>query len=133
MAFRNVVVAVNGSPASDLALARAMDISRAASARLAVLGVEEPAPIFAQAEAWGRRDGQLHAAVEAAVDLARQAGVEAAGLIRAGYPAEVIVVYSVEQRCDLVVIGAGDRGPGAIGRMADKVVDLAPCAVLVVR
>ncbi|MBI3978892.1 MAG: universal stress protein [Chloroflexi bacterium] len=133
MAYQNVVVAVDGSQTGDLALRRALGIARAAGARLVVLGVEEPAPPFAGGSDWGRRNGQLQAAVEAAVGAARQAGVEVEGQVCTGYPAEVIVRYCAEHACDLVVLGANEGGDGPLGRTADKVVDLATCAVLVAR
>src|SRR6266536_2426761 len=101
MGYRNVVVAVHGTPASEVALRRALDVARAAGAQLAVLGVEEPRPPFAGGEDAGWRNGELHAAVEAAVDAAHQAGLEAEGQVLGGYPAEVIVRYCAERGSDL--------------------------------
>jgi nucleotide-binding universal stress UspA family protein len=135
MAYRNIVVGIDGSESSQRALQRAVRLARAEGGQPAVLGVEELLPVFAgaheAAQAW--RNGRLHAAVEAAVGVARQEGIAAEGQVLAGYPAEVIVTYSTERHCDLIVVGAGDRPGGSLGGTADKVVDRAPCAVLVVR
>ncbi|HZT07729.1 MAG TPA: universal stress protein [Chloroflexota bacterium] len=133
MAYRNIVVAVHGTPASDVALHRAIGIARAEHAELTVLGVDEPLPPFAPGGEGGRRNGQLHAAVEAAVGTARRSGVEVQGQVLSGYPAEAIVQYCETNDCDLLVVGAGNQRPGPVGRTADKVVGLAPCGVLVAR
>lgn len=133
MAYRKVVVAVDGSSVSEVALRRAVAIARTSGARLAVLGVEEPVPPFADAATWGRQNGHVHAVVQAATEAARQAVVSADGEVEVGYPADVIVRYCAEQACDLVVVGANDRGAGPLGPTADKVVDLVGCAVLVTR
>jgi nucleotide-binding universal stress UspA family protein len=133
MAYQNVVVAVDGSRASEIALQQALSVSRAAGARLAVVGVEAPALPFAEGTEWARVNGRLRAAVEAAVGAARQAGVKAEGEVLVGYPAEVIVRYCAERSCDLVVVGTNHQNAGSLGGTADKVVDLATCAVLVAR
>jgi nucleotide-binding universal stress UspA family protein len=130
MAYRNIVVGFDGSPQSERALRAALGIARVARARLWVLGVEEPAPRFAPAADPRRGNGRLRAVIEAAVGLARGAGIDAEGHVSAGYPAEVIVRFGAEQACDLVVVGASEH-PG--GRTADKVVDRAASAVLVAR
>jgi nucleotide-binding universal stress UspA family protein len=133
MGYRNVLVAVDGSEMSKRAVERAVGLARAERARLVMLGVDEAAPPFIESggEAW--RDGQVYAAVEAAVGAARQAGVSAEGIVVDGYPAEVIVRYSTELECDLVVVGAPDPREASHGDTADKVTDLATCSVLVTR
>jgi nucleotide-binding universal stress UspA family protein len=133
MAYRSVLVGVTGSPASEVALRRAVDVARGNGGRLTVLGVQEPEPIFAESRRPDQRNGRLDAAVQAAVAVARRAGVAAEGHVLAGYPAEVIVRWCVEHGCDLVVLGASDDDAASIGRTADRVADLAPCAVLVAR
>jgi nucleotide-binding universal stress UspA family protein len=133
MAYRNIVVAVNGSTASGRALQRAVCVAQAVGARLTVLGVDEPILPFTEGADQGQRNEQLHTAVEIAVDAARRAGVAAQGLVIAGYPAEVIVRYSTEHDSDLIVLGATDQGMVSLGATADKVVDLARCGVLIAR
>jgi nucleotide-binding universal stress UspA family protein len=131
MVFRHVLVAVNGSPQSEEALRRAASVARTTGARLTVLGVKEAAPIFA-AGAHSSIDG-IDRAVNAAVEAARHMGVEAGKQVLNGYPAEAILRWGEEHHCDLIVIGSSDKGVGSVGRTTDKVVDLAPCAVLVAR
>jgi nucleotide-binding universal stress UspA family protein len=131
MTYRHVLVAVNGAPPSEVALRRAIGIARTAGARLTVMGVKETAPIFMESVRW-QEDG-IDDAVEAATAVAQRMGVEAEGQVLTGYPAEAIVRWCEDHGCDLVVIGTSDAEMGSVGRTADKVVDLAPCAVLVAR
>jgi nucleotide-binding universal stress UspA family protein len=130
MSYQHILVAFDGSTESEVALRVALCIARTSKGRLDILGVEEPAPLVAPTE--GSPDGELRAGVAAAVEIARGAGVEAAGHVRAGYPAEVIVRFGVENGCDLVVVGASGAF-GRLGHTADKVVDQAASAVLVAR
>lgn len=131
MPYQHIVVAFDGSTESELALRMALSIARTANGRVDILGVDEPAPLFALERK--AADGELRAAVGAAVEIARGAGVEAAGHVLAGYPAEVIVRFGGENGCDLVVVGAPAGAGRHLGRTADKVVDQAASAVLVAR
>jgi len=57
-------------------------------------------------------------------------------LVADGLPAEEIVRVSQERHCDLIVMGTHGRGGVAhllLGSVAEKVVRIAPCAVLTVR
>lgn len=132
MTYRSLLVGVDGSAASARAVERAVDLARVAGAQLVVVGVEEPRPPFAIGPAGWPGPVDLQQAVGAAVARARRAGVGADGMVLAGYPAEVIVRVSAERSCDLVVVGASASTNGS-GRTADKVADLATCAVLVAR
>jgi len=131
--YRNVLVAFDGSEMSTRALECAVDIARTSGARLLVLAVAENAPPFAAAVAENHKNGRLRSAVESALGTARRAGVSADATIVDGYPAEVIVRNGAELDCDLIVVGAPADGECRPGRTADKVVELARSAVLVVR
>jgi len=69
--FQNVLVAVDGTRRSDATFRRALRIAQQSGAQLAVLAVEEPAPVFAAGVRWGPHNGHLRAAVDAAVTTAR--------------------------------------------------------------
>lgn len=133
MAYRNVLVAVNGSPSSEAAWRLAVSIVRASGGRLRVVGVEETPPPFVGEGSDAPRGARWRALVNTVIETARAAGVDAAGEVLRGYPAEVIVGHGSDCGCDLIVIGTSTGHPGALGRTADKVVDLAACGVLVVR
>jgi nucleotide-binding universal stress UspA family protein len=132
MAYQHIVVAVDGSASSREALERGIELARR-SHELTILGIEEPWPVHAEAKSRASGNGHLDAIVADAVGHAQQAGVQAHGQVLHGYPAEVLVKFSAEHECDLVVLGAGPRVSTWLGSTADKVVDRATCAVLIVR
>ena len=68
--------------------------------------------------------------------LARNRGLETDQVIRRGIPHRQIAELAREMGCDLIVIGqVGTHGPQRthIGSVAERVIESAPCPVLVVR
>jgi nucleotide-binding universal stress UspA family protein len=87
-----------------------------------------------QLEEYYRDEG--HAALRQARERLDRAGVKYAFHIGIGAPAEVIVEYAKKFRCHQICIGT--RGLGSVaglllGSVANKVIHLAPCPVLLVR
>ncbi|GFK94093.1 Putative universal stress protein [Fundidesulfovibrio magnetotacticus] len=76
-------------------------------------------------------------AVEAAKAVAKDAGVEAEGVVKQGVsPADLIVEYAGEIGAGLIVLGSrGKKGIERflLGSVAGKIVTHAPCSVLVIR
>jgi nucleotide-binding universal stress UspA family protein len=71
-----------------------------------------------------------------AIERARLRGLDVSAAVVSGHPAEVIVAYARRHQTDLIVMG--HRGMSnlqrfLVGSVADRVVDHAPCMVLVVR
>jgi nucleotide-binding universal stress UspA family protein len=71
-----------------------------------------------------------------AIEAARMRGLDMAAVIVSGHPAEAILDYARQQRTDLIVMG--HRGMSNlrrffVGSIADRIVDHAPCMVLIVR
>jgi nucleotide-binding universal stress UspA family protein len=80
------------------------------------------------------------AALDDLVREARAKGLEARAAVRTGVAHQEIVALALDERADLIVIGThgGTHGRGGINRVllgsvADRVIRLAPCAVLTVR
>jgi len=139
--YRTILVPFDGSAGAWQALRTALRLAREASAALTLLSVEERLPHFAAAVGEIEEEKELEnhyfaRVQQEAVALARAHGVEPATAIRAGPAAHVIVRYAEEQGCDLIVIGASGHS-GVWGRLlgatTDRVVDHAPCDVLVAR
>jgi nucleotide-binding universal stress UspA family protein len=66
---------------------------------------------------------------------ARASGPEARAAVRTGVPYREIVALALDERADLIVIGSHGRGGlnrMLLGSVADRVIRLAPCAVLAV-
>lgn len=87
-----------------------------------------------QLEEYYRDEG--HAALKAARERLDHAGVKYLPHIGIGAPAEVIVEYAKKKHCHQICIGT--RGLGSVaglllGSVANKVIHLAPCPVLLVR
>lgn len=138
--FRNILVAYDGSEGARAALERAAALARLSGAALHLVAVgrlpeyaetrDEVDEAREQAERYYGR--QLE---EAVASLAAQ-GLTAVAHLAYGKPSEEIVRLAGELGADLVVVGTRPHHPlrrRLLGGTADKVVDLAPCAVLVVR
>ena len=146
MKLRSIVVATDFSPVAESAFRLGLAVARAAGARLTIChAVPLEIAIYAGIPLGLR--GELEATLRAkqesdrkkAVRLAgraEKAGVKAAALIEEGDPAAVVLAVAKKAKADLVVTGSHGRGGAAhllLGSVAEKVVRLAPCAVLVVK
>ena len=138
--FRRLVVAVDGSENSLLALDRAIRLAATVDAPLDIVSVEEELPRYAT-----KRDELSAARTEAeryfaglhaqAALQAAQRGVRTVTKILIGHEVRSLLDYVRDQRADLLVLGA--RGHSAVwdaflGSTADKVVAHAPASVAVV-
>ena len=76
------------------------------------------------------------AALEDLVREAHAKGLDARAAVRTGVAHEEIIALALDERADLIVIGACGRGSlkrMLLGGVTDRVTRLAPCAVLTVR
>ena len=141
--FTRVLCAVDFSPASLRALAMAQSLAGEAAARLCVLHVVEPVSVFEPVVAAGpqteaasadvRREARHR--IEQLIADDTRAFTDVAEIVVAGKPYREILRAAVEQRSDLVVIGAhgGRLGLPAFGSTTNHIVREAACPVLTVR
>lgn len=139
--YRSVLVATDGSANSDFAIRSAVNIAKKNDARLTVLYVLDPESQSGIAGSLDVSEGIAQAAKEYSADafararaLCDQAGIGMDTLILSGQPAEKIVEESVNH--DLCVcgsLGRTDAKRAMIGSVAEKVVRMAHCPVLVCR
>lgn len=147
--YKKIIVAVDDSETSHCALAEAINIARAASARLHIVHVADEVLL-----------GMHHRAVTTTLDFEhamtaiRDAGVNILEAARAtagaaGVEAEIILLETMKRRvsevlvdkarelgCDLIVIGRhGQRGLALLllGSVAEQVARLSDASVLLVR
>ena len=139
-----ILLAIDGSPASDVAC-RLLSTTRWPEGSVVdVVGVVEPlvdllgVGVVQEVDAPDGReaDPELTAALDAAEAALRQTGLMVRRARLVGRPASAIVAEAAEFRAELIVLG--NRGRGRIERMlvgsvSAEVVDHAPCSVLVVR
>jgi nucleotide-binding universal stress UspA family protein len=139
--FRNILVAVDGSPTAEAALEEAIELAHSDGARLVLISVAVP-PRF-------RNSGPLYVPYPTEDDLARAAcdvveraealvpaDVPVSSVVRVGRPATAIVAQAEKGGHDLVVVGS--RGLGLLlslllGSVSRSVSARSPVPVLVVR
>jgi nucleotide-binding universal stress UspA family protein len=138
--FTNILVAIDGSPASEKALATAVDLAIQYNANLTAIGVAEVPEVVGMvdevdelresAESHFRQLGQ------AAVDFARSRGVAMRSVVVRGHAADAIVRYSESEKMNLVVIGHHGHSRIArffLGSTTDRVSEHCPCSVVIVK
>jgi nucleotide-binding universal stress UspA family protein len=145
-AYRRILVAVDGSPASLKGLREAIRLAKDGGSQLVLLNVVNEFYAFATLDGFAPgadlvpalREGGRRT-LEKAKALADKAGVRARTVLRetlGGPAADTIVREARKQRADLVVLGThGRRGLRRVvlGSDAEQVVRAAPVPVLLVR
>lgn len=146
--FKHLLVPTDGSALSQDAVARAVAFAREAGARItffhaqpevpvAYLGVGAIADPQLTLQAQQRLDGAAHEILDAAMQLAREAGVDGQPVARVGSrPYELIIGTAQAQGCDLIFMAShGRRGVEALllGSETQKVLTHSTVPVLVYR
>jgi nucleotide-binding universal stress UspA family protein len=136
--FSHIVLALDGSAASEAALAAAGELARRDGARVTVVHVAEFVPATNPGYPVEAGEQLVRERIAAHVGQLRSAGIETRRVgdhSVVGGPAHVIARIARESGADLIVTGT--RGHGALadillGSVAQKLLHLAPCPVLVV-
>jgi nucleotide-binding universal stress UspA family protein len=140
MMFGKILHANDGSENAFRALELALAIAKQNNSQLHMISVEEIAymPEFIEEvrEETGTAARRFHGVLQRARKLAQDAQVQLDTHVLPGHPVQTIVVLATELNVDLLVIGA--RGHSAlyerlVGSRADRIMQLAPCPVLVVK
>jgi nucleotide-binding universal stress UspA family protein len=144
--FRSIVVGTDGSDTATKAVRQAVDLARSVGAKLELVSAYEPVP--AQRLNDERRQApedlqwainpreDVDATLEAAAEVAREAGIAVDVYARQGDPADAILDVAEEQEADLIVVGnKGMTGAKRflLGSVPNKVSHHAPCSVLIIR
>ena len=143
MSFKKILVATDFSKESAVALDTAIDFARATGASIEVVHVvEEPIATVGGAHAYAfdvpeLRGELLKMAEQALTDIQKaHEGVPLATRALVGYAARTIVEMATDEQVDLIVLGSHGRHALTrllMGSVAERVVRLAPCAVLTVK
>jgi len=138
--FKKILQANDGSDHAFKAFAFAVDIARRDKAELHMVSVEEipymPEYIEEVREEKGTAARRYHAVVQRAIALAQEHHMKLHVHVLAGHPVRDIVELAAELKADLLVIGATGHSAvyeRMIGSRADRLIQLAPCPVLVVK
>jgi nucleotide-binding universal stress UspA family protein len=138
--FHKILVAIDGSPASEKALDVAIDLAVHYNADLTAISVAEVPEVVGMVdevdelrqgtEAHFRRIG------EAAVEYARSRGVALRCVILRGHAADAIVRYAETEQMNLVVLGRHGHSRITrffLGSTSDRVSEHCPCSVMIVK
>ncbi len=143
--YQRIMVAVDGSDTAERGLQEAIKLARDQKARLAIAHVIDIVVVngeegFSETVMDTMRDyarDTLDKARKAATDAGVDADVQAPEIVTSGYRvADKIVELARDWKADLLVIGThGRRGFSRmlLGSVAEGVVRLAPCPLLLVR
>jgi nucleotide-binding universal stress UspA family protein len=138
--FERILVAIDGSPASEKALAAAVDLAAHYRAEVTAIGVAEVPEVVGMVDEVDElcRGSEAHFGQlgESAVEFARSRGVALRSVVVRGHAADAIVRYAEHERSDLVVIG--QHGHSRItrfflGSTSDRVSEHTHCSVMIVK
>ena len=138
--YSRILVANDGSPGGQKALSGAIELARKLSAELHMVTVEElprfPASIDEIAEEKDEANYRFAPVIDAAKAEAKGAGAAIETHLVPGQVAEGVIGLIKQLRADLLVVGFMGHSQlyeHVIGGTTDRLVRLAPCAVLVVK
>ena len=138
--LETILLATDGSSASEGASDEAIDLAVQVEARLLVVSVlgASSRPSEAPADMAGQADSRdtLTTKAQGIVQRAKASGANATFLVWEGEPGEAIVAAAESEKADLIVVGSHGRSGVSrflIGSVSDYVVRHAPCPVMVVR
>src|SRR6516164_4387744 len=140
MLFERILVAIDGSDASDRAFAKALELAAVAHAELTALAIEGPLPAYAATiaevdEVKREKDAFFGGLAARAREQASDAGIELEVVVRAGHAAEAISAFTADGGYDLIVLGHKGHflRDHLLGSTADRVAKQATCPVMIVR
>jgi nucleotide-binding universal stress UspA family protein len=138
--IKHILIAHDGSEEARRAVEAGTDLALRYAARATLLTViQHPAyaaTIGEVQEADAERRELVNRIQREAIEFARMRGLDVEAAIVSGHPAEAIVDYAQRHTVDLIVMGhrgMSDMRRFLVGSVTDRVVDHAPCMVLVVR
>jgi nucleotide-binding universal stress UspA family protein len=138
--FGKILHANDGSEPAFHALDLAIAIARQSKSELHMVSIEEidymPEFIEEVRQERGTAARRFHGVIQRARKLAEDNGVNLQTHVHPGHPVRDVVRLAAELKVDLLVIGATGHSAlyeRMIGSRADRIVQLAPCPVLVVK
>jgi len=138
--FTKILHANDGSDHAFNALSFALEIAKQNGSELHMVSVEEipymPDCIEEVREERGTAARRFHTVFQRARAMAEQHQVKLRTHLLAGHPVRDVIELAAELKVDLLVIGATGHSAlyeRMIGSRADRIIQLAPCPVLVVK
>jgi nucleotide-binding universal stress UspA family protein len=138
--FERIAIAHDGSEGAGRAFIAALDLAKRHKARLLMVSVEElprfPTTVDEVVEDRDEADHRFARLIESCDAQARAKRIKLEPHVVPGHAVTSIVEFVERNQCDLLVVGF--MGHSAlynrlIGGATDRLVELAPCAVLVIK
>jgi len=143
--FSRILVAVDGSPFAERALAHAVDLSKKYEAKLLIVHVvlrrfyavtPSEAGVLATTVFVKEMESESKRIIEKSDEFAKEAGVPYECRLVQGLPADEIVRLAQLEKVDLIVLGS--RGLTEVrafllGSVSDKVIHHSKCPVLIIK
>lgn len=143
MLIQHILVPFDFSPYAEQALDYAIELAQKLQARLTLLHVVDTAPLGVAESAtarspsdWQDLETGIAEGMEGPYNRIHDAGLQGEMAIVGGAPFQTIVDTAGDRHVDLIVMGTHGRTGLThvlMGSVAEKVVRLAPCPVLVTR
>jgi nucleotide-binding universal stress UspA family protein len=138
--FKNLVVALDGSPCADRAFEMALQLAKAEGCALSICSVAYTSALYGSPQLVERAFAEIHQearrVVGEATSKAQTGGIKAQGCMLEGEPVHQIVNYAKKVHADAIVIGTHGRSGlkrFLMGSVAEGVLRSAPMPVLTVR
>jgi len=133
--FQKVLVPIDGSPITAGLVAYAIGFAKKAGCSLTFLYVVDGPQTVPAAEAEKQKAANMRIPEESREKAATE-GVSSTSRVEPGKPAETIICMADREKFDLIILGS--RGYSRlkrliVGSVADKVMEHAPCPVLIFR
>ncbi|MDQ1278988.1 MAG: hypothetical protein QG670_248 [Thermoproteota archaeon] len=142
--IKKILVPVDGSEHAERALDSALDLAQKYSAEVLILTVVQYGPLPSEGS-----PQSINAYLEAIDDFHRKVlsdalekvkktipGLKVSTKSDEGYPADKIIETANEDEFDLIVMGRRGRGHlrhTLLGSVSDRVADLSPCALFLIK
>jgi nucleotide-binding universal stress UspA family protein len=138
--FQKILVAIDGSPNSEKALATAVDLATHYQAELIALSVAELPEVVAMVDEVDsirqNADDYFRQIGQAAIEFAKTRGVALRSVVVRGHAAEEIIRFAESEGTHLVILGRQGHSRIArffLGSTTDRVSEHCHCAVMIVR
>jgi nucleotide-binding universal stress UspA family protein len=138
--FERILLATDGSPDAERALAYARDLALRDGAQVIVVHAFDPVPSYL-GDPWGERLAARHAwtgqeVADSATQRLEEADIDVIVEVLEGPPAEAILRVADVRKCDLIVMGSRGHGTLAsllLGSVSHRVLAHAEAPVMIVR
>ena len=143
MAIQHILVPTDVSEYANYALDYAIELAQKLQARLTLMYVMETMPLEVAESAshrspsdWQQWETYIKQRMAASLKRIHDAGLQGESLVVHGVPFQMIIDTAKEKAADLIIMGTHGRTGLThvlMGSVAERVVRMAPCPVLVTR